>query len=91
MDQLTPFERDLLNQFNILAAEFGKSQTTFKELSSGLEKPLVRISKRQTQIEERLTKIEADQKLLSDALTNQSKQMEEFVTQVHGLMKKYVK
>lgn len=91
MNELTAFEHALLEQFRILADRFDQSQHASEELSSKLLKWLRATSMRQEQIEERLTKIEATQKRLSDALATQNSSTSNLVTQFNELLDTFEK
>ena len=67
MDQLTPFERGLLEQFRKLASEFDQSQSASEELSGKLADWSRAISKRQAEIETRLIFFELEWAALDDA------------------------
>ncbi len=86
MDQLTPFERGLLEQFRKLASEFDQSQSASEELSGKLADWSRAISKRQAEIETRLKQIEATQKRLTDALSMQNSSTSRLVEQVSRLL-----
>lgn len=86
MDQLTPFERGLLEQFRKLASEFDQSQSASEELSGKLADWSRAISKRQTEIETRLRQIEATQTRLSAALETQNGSTTRLIEQVNRLV-----
>lgn len=86
MDQLTPFERGLLEQFRKLASEFDQSQSASGELSGKLADWSRAISKRQTEIETRLKQVEATQKRLTAALDTQNISTSHLVEQVSRLL-----
>ena len=86
MDQLTPFERGLLEQFRKLASEFDQSQSASGELSGKLADWSRAISKRQTEIETRLKQVEATQKRLTAALDTQNSSTSRLVEQVNRLL-----
>ncbi|MFV0515715.1 MAG: hypothetical protein ACK5MY_19045 [Jhaorihella sp.] len=86
MDQLTPFERGLLEQFRRLASEFDQSQSASEDLSGKLADWSRVISKRQSEIEARLTQIEATQKRLTDILATQNSSTTRLVDQVNRLL-----
>ncbi len=86
MDQLSPFERGLLEQFRKLASEFDQSQSASEELSGNLADWSRAISTRQTEIETRLTKLEATTTRLSAALETQNASTTRLVEQVNRLL-----
>lgn len=86
MDQLTPFERGLLEQFRRLASEFDQSQDASEALSKQLADWSRTISTRQGEIEARLRQIEATQQRLSDALETQNSSTTRLVEQVNKLL-----
>lgn len=86
MDQLTPFERGLLEQFRKLASEFDQSQSASEELSGKLADWSRAISKRQSEIETRLTQLEATTTRLTTALETQNGSTTRLVEQVNKLL-----
>ena len=86
MDQLTPFERSLLEQFRTLASEFDQSQSASEALSVKLADWSRAISKRQSEIEARLTKLEATTTRLTAALDTQNASTTRLVEQVNRLL-----
>lgn len=86
MDQLTPFERGLLEQFRRLASEFDQSQSASEDLSAKLSDWSLAISKRQAEIEARLKQIEATQTRLTDSLATQNSSTTRLVEQVNRLL-----
>lgn len=86
MDQLTPFERGLLEQFRTLASEFDQSQSASEALSVKLADWSRAISKRQSEIEARLTKLEATTTRLTAALDTQNASTTRLVEQVNRLL-----
>lgn len=86
MDQLTPFERALLDQFRRLADEFDRSQLASEDMSKQLGRWSRAISERLGAIEKRQAQIEAFQTRLLDALTGQNAQTESLVKQVNALL-----
>lgn len=91
MNELTAFERALLEQFRTLASEFDQAQSASSDLSSKLVKWSRAISTRQEQIEARLTEIEATQKRLSAALATQNSSTSDLVTQFNALLNEFGK
>lgn len=86
MDQLTSFERGLLEQFRKLAGEFDQSQSASEELSGKLADWSRAISMRQSEIETRLRQIEATQTRLIAALDTQNVSTSRLVEQVNRLL-----
>lgn len=86
MDQLTPFERGLLEQFRALASEFDQSQSASEALSVKLADWSRAISKRQSEIETRLTKLEATTTRLTAALETQNASTTRLIEQVNRLL-----
>ena len=68
MDQLTAFERALLEQFRRLATEFDQSARVSETFSTKVSDWSRSISERQSAIEARLSQIEATQQRLSTGL-----------------------
>lgn len=86
MDQITPFERGLLEQFRKLASEFDQSQSASEALSVKLAEWSRAISKRQSEIEARLTHLEATTTRLTAALDTQNGSTMRLVEQVNKLL-----
>lgn len=86
MDQLTLFERGLLEQFRKLASEFDQSQSASEELSRKLVDWSRAISTRQSEIETQLKQVEATQKRLIAALDAQNSSTSRLVEQVNRLL-----
>lgn len=86
MDQLTIFERSLLEQFRKLVSEFDQSQNASEELSGKLVDWSQAISKRQREIETRLRQIESTQQRLTAALETQNASTSSLVEQVNRLL-----
>ncbi|WP_242690473.1 hypothetical protein [Paracoccus fontiphilus] len=87
MNQLTPFERSLLAQFEALA----NASTTSLEASEATSKQLRALSetvrKRLDTIEQKQREIERFQTRLLQALSGQTEQTESLVQQVNVLLK----
>ena len=87
MNQLTPFERSLLAQFEALA----NASTTSLEASEATSKQLRALSetvrKRLDTIEQKQREIERFQTRLLQALSGQTEQTESLVQQVNALLK----
>ena len=87
MNQLTPFERSLLAQFEALA----NASTTSLEASEATSKQLRALSEtvrtRLDKIESKQREIERFQTRLLQALNAQTEQTEDFVQQVNALLK----
>ena len=87
MNQLTPFERSLLAQFEALA----NASTTSLEASEATSKQLRALSetvrKRLDKIEQKQREIERFQTRLLQALSGQTEQTESLVQQVNVLLK----
>ena len=88
MNQLTPFERSLLAQFEALA----NASTTSLEASEATSKQLRTLSEsvraRLDKIEQKQRDIENFQEKLLQALNEQTAQTEDLVQQVNALLKK---
>ena len=89
MNQLTPFERSLLAQFEALA----NASTTSLEASEATSKQLQALSEtvrtRLDKIESKQREIERFQTRLLQALNAQTEQTEDFVQQVNALLKEW--
>lgn len=88
MNQLTPFERSLLVQFETLAnasmTSLEASEATSKQLQALSETVRARLDK----IEQKQRDIESFQEKLLRALSEQTAQTEDLVQQVNALLKK---
>jgi len=88
MNQLTPFERSLLVQFETLAnasmTSLEASEATSKQLRTLSESVRARLDK----IEQKQRDIENFQEKLLRALNEQTAQTEDLVQQVNALLKK---
>jgi uncharacterized coiled-coil protein SlyX len=88
MDQMTPFERALLAQFETLARGSETSLKASKAMESALHDFSAKVGARIQQIEERQSALTAHLQDLDTALTEQTQQTEALVDAVNKLLKK---
>lgn len=86
MDQLTAFERALLEQFEALATVSDSALNASKNTSERLQDLSGAMHTRLEQIEEKQREIESFQQKLLIALSEQSEQTEDLVSQVNALL-----
>jgi hypothetical protein len=86
MDQLTPFERALLAQFETLASGSEASLKASRAMESALQDWSAKIGERIRQIEARQTALTAHLQDLDTALTEQTRQTKALVDAVNKLL-----
>ena len=88
MDQLTPFERALLAQFETLARGSAASLKASKAMESALQDWSAKIGDRIQQIEARQTALTEQLQNLDKALTEQTQQTKALVDAVNKFLSK---
>lgn len=86
MDQLTPFERALLAQFEILARGSEASLKASRAMESALRDFSAKVGARIKEIEERQSALTAHLQDLDTALTEQTQQTNDLVDAVNRLL-----
>lgn len=86
MDQLTVFERALLEKFEALATASDSALNASKNTSERLQELSGAMHRRLEQIEEKQREIESFQQKLLTALNEQSEHTEDLVSQVNALL-----
>ena len=86
MDQLTAFERALLEQFEALEKVSGSALSASRSTSEALRDLFDAMHTRLERIEEKQREIESFQRKLLMALREQSEQTEDLVSQVNALL-----
>ncbi len=86
MDQLTPFERALLAQFETLARSSEVSLTASRAMESALQDYSAKVGARIKEIEARQTALTAHLQDLDTALSEQTRQTKALVDAVNRLL-----
>ena len=86
MDQLTAFERALLEQFEALEKVSGSALSASRNTSERLRELSGAMHKRLERIEEKQREIESFQRKLLMALREQNEQTDDLVSQVNALL-----